>query len=517
MNIRIPEMKLDPAMLKRLAELRKSKPKKKTASKRKTTPRKAVARKVPVSTRSVRKAPVRKAPVSKAPAVIKPVIAKAPTRPTRRSEPPKASVRKRTPVRKPSPPKAPKTTIEPLVIDVVENAMGAPSVPAPTRKKIPEKKTVARKASRPKQKPKPKQKPTNNFKPAVQPIRKPVAPKKPTPTSARKINIEKIKDLVEMAKDPKLGQGRAGIAKAVEEAIKGTAKIPAESVGTVPDDYAGRTVHGNFADMAGKGTVPDDYNYVSKPTAPQIPATQQQTGGSFEAAYIDWMESEPTPPRRPKGMGAASKKYQKANRDYKKNLSEWRASKPSRASFVASAPVTTQPTEPTPPVTMPPQPRMINMDPLAGMRESFVPRNILGQTYNPADREAYEASVQQQREQMTPGGNIQSGGYPVAMNPLSAVPQVQFGGYGAQMPMTALAPYAGMGGVSSPEQRPPNFFPHYMPKPDPIIETVERPATPSPRPYTGPVMSSDIPGAIPGQTPGVDFDVFENPMGGYVR
>ena len=157
------------------------------------------------------------------------------------------------------------------------------------------------------------------------------------------------------------------------------------------------------------------------------------------------------------------------------------------------------------------------MDPLAGMRESFVPRNILGQTYNPADREAYEASVQQQREQMTPGGNIQSGGYPVAMNPLSAVPQVQFGGYGAQMPMTALAPYAGMGGVSSPEQRPPNFFPHYMPKPDPIIETVERPATPSPRPYTGPVMSSDIPGAIPGQTPGVDFDVFENPMGGYVR
>jgi len=517
MNIRIPEMKLDPAMLKRIAELRKSKPKKKTASKRKTTPRKAVAPKVPVRTRSVRKAPIRKAPVSKAPirkapvrkepvrkapALIKPVIAKAPTRPTRRSEPPKASVRKRTPVRKPSPPKAPKMTIEPLVIDVVENAMGAPSVPAPTRKKIPKKKTVARKASRPKQKPKPKQKPTNNFKPAVQPIRKPVAPKKPTPPSqfggSKRIDLSGFKPGSGVALDPKLSQGRAGIAKAVEEAIKGTAKIPAESVGTGVD--AGI--------VSSKSTAPQ---------APQLPATQQQTGGSFEAAYIDWMESEPTPPRRPKGMGAASKKYQKANRDYKKNLSEWQASKPSRASFVASAPVTTQPTEPTPPVTMPPQPRMINMDPLAGMRESFVPRNILGQTYNPADREAYEASVQQQREQMTAGGNIQSGGYPVAMNPLSAVPQVQFGGYGAQMPMTALAPYAGMGGVSSPEQRPPNFFPHYMPKPDPIIETVERPFTPSPRPYTGPVMSSDIPGAIPGQTPGVDFDVFENPMGGYVR
>jgi len=92
-------------------------------------------------------------------------------------------------------------------------------------------------------------------------------------------------------------------------------------------------------------------------------------------------------------------------------------------------------------------------------RDSFTPRNIMGPSYNPADREAYAAKVQAQRDAMKPGGNIKSQ-YPTAMNPMSAMPQTQFGGYGAQMPMQALNPYAGM---ATPNEKV-DFFPN-TPKP----------------------------------------------------
>jgi len=91
---------------------------------------------------------------------------------------------------------------------------------------------------------------------------------------------------------------------------------------------------------------------------------------------------------------------------------------------------------------------------------SATPRNILGPSYDPKNREAYAAKVQAQRDQMKAGGNIQSGGYPTAMNPMSAMPQTQFGGYGAQMPMQALNPYAGM---ATPNEKV-DFFPN-TPKP----------------------------------------------------
>ncbi len=250
----------------------------------------------------------------------------------------------------------------------------------------------------------------------------------------------------------------------------------------------------------GRGTVPDDYDYGSKPTAPQPPATQQQTGGSFESAYIDWMESKPTPPRRPKGMGAASKKYQKANRDYKENLKQWEASKPSRASFVPSS---TAPTAPTAPVVQPDYAppfreelpdrfagRYVPQGSILGTPDMSISSNIVGQSYDP--------------------------NFAASFRPPPQPPGSTFGGYGQQAPMAALAPYAGM---AQSQPMPTDFFPTYIPRPDPIIETVQRPEPnrPAPRPNQYPVMSSDIPGAIPGQTPGVDFDVFENPMGGYIR
>ena len=100
-------------------------------------------------------------------------------------------------------------------------------------------------------------------------------------------------------------------------------------------------------------------------------------------------------------------------------------------------------------------------------RETYIPSNILGPAFDPKDREAYAAKVQAQREQMQAGGNIQSGGYPTAINPFSAVPQTQFGGYGAQMPMQALNPYAGMARRNPAKT---DFFPDYIQRPQPVMQ-----------------------------------------------
>ena len=108
---------------------------------------------------------------------------------------------------------------------------------------------------------------------------------------------------------------------------------------------------------------------------------------------------------------------------------------------------------------------------LPEVRENYIPSNILGPVFDPKDREAYAAKVQAQRDQMAaamqPGGNIQSGMYPTAMNPLSAMPQTQFGGYGAQMPMQALNPYAGMARRNPAKT---DFFPDYIQRPQPIMQ-----------------------------------------------
>ena len=86
------------------------------------------------------------------------------------------------------------------------------------------------------------------------------------------------------------------------------------------------------------------------------------------------------------------------------------------------------------------------MDPLQGVRETYVPTNILGQSFDPEVRENYAQRM------MEAGSNIQQGGYPGFQMPTSAVPQVQFGGYGAPVPMAPLAPFAGLGGPPPPPQ-----------------------------------------------------------------
>lgn len=267
------------------------------------------------------------------------------------------------------------------------------------------------------------------------------------------------------------------------------------------------------------------------PLPPQMPDTQQQAGGaSFESDYIDWMESKPTKPRRPKGMGAASKSYQKANREYKENLKQWEASKPSRAMYI-TAPATTAPTESSPPPEFVPPPtetpdkfegRYVPPTSNLGTPDSLIPSNIVGQSFDPgfAARFLAGGTGETSQKQIPLMGDLSGAGNNPALMVMPQRPEPPagsvFGGYGQQAPMQALAPYAGM---AQSQPMPTDFFPTYIPRPDPIYETVPRPETnqPAPQPNAQPVMSSNIPGAIPGNTPGVDFNVFENPMGSYVR
>ncbi len=126
-------------------------------------------------------------------------------------------------------------------------------------------------------------------------------------------------------------------------------------------------------------------------------------------------------------------------------LEEWKKQQGSGAS--ESAPPTgDSKDEPGKEPTAPKPPTFINMDPLKGLRETFVPRNLLGQTYDPKVREDYEKDVDKARPnfyQRMPG---QTYANPVYQTPTIAVPQTQFGGYGQPMPMAPLAPYAGLGG-----------------------------------------------------------------------
>ena len=113
-----------------------------------------------------------------------------------------------------------------------------------------------------------------------------------------------------------------------------------------------------------------------------------------------------------------------------------------------TAPVVSAPTpEPTPEPapSAPPPPQFVNMDPMQGFRETYIPTNVLGQSYDPSVRDAYTQKM------MQAGSNIQQGGYPMFKTPTSAIPQTQFGGYGAPMPIAPLMPYAGLAAPQPPQ------------------------------------------------------------------
>ncbi len=118
---------------------------------------------------------------------------------------------------------------------------------------------------------------------------------------------------------------------------------------------------------------------------------------------------------------------------------------------VDTTPQPTPPPEPTPP----PPPQFIDMDPLRGMRDTIIPRNILGQSFDPSVRDDYEKQMQAARAaMMQPGGNIRATEYPTYQTPTLAVPQTQFGGYGQPMPVAPLLPYAGLATATPPQEIP---------------------------------------------------------------
>ena len=111
-----------------------------------------------------------------------------------------------------------------------------------------------------------------------------------------------------------------------------------------------------------------------------------------------------------------------------------------------------------PSTELPPQ-KQVQKEQPAAPKAPTPPINIMGPSFDPNERKEYEQKIRAQMSLM-PGQNIISQN-PVTMNPLSAVPQTQFGGYGAQMPMKALNPYAGMGAANKKV----DFFPDYVDAP----------------------------------------------------
>ena len=115
-----------------------------------------------------------------------------------------------------------------------------------------------------------------------------------------------------------------------------------------------------------------------------------------------------------------------------------------------------------------------------GTPDSLIPSNIVGQSYDPGFAARFLAGG-------TGETNVDAGnGMGMMVMPQRPEPPAGsvFGGYGQQAPMQALAPYAGMA-QSNPQ--PTDFFPSYVPRPDPIFEEVPAPGT---QPNAQPVMGS---------------------------
>ena len=126
---------------------------------------------------------------------------------------------------------------------------------------------------------------------------------------------------------------------------------------------------------------------------------------------------------------------------------------------VKTQPVETLPVEdPLPVETQPTPPPAPPVNPFEG----FVPRNIIGPSFDQKDVSAQRQMVADARARMTPGANIQGGGYLTYDNPMLGNKQTQFGGYGQPMPTAPLMNYAGL---SSP-------ITYSTPAPDPDKEII---------------------------------------------
>jgi len=232
--------------------------------------------------------------------------------------------------------------------------------------------------------------------------------------------------------------------------------------------------------MALNKQVQDATKQLQDQTSQRQAERQAQTGKTDEEilaeakAIVAGMGPKPTPTPAEPPMQVRTADFQDANN----NGIDDRDEPDSGGTFMpmpGEPPPRDAPPREAPPAA-PPPPRFVNMDPLQGVRETYVPTNILGPSYDPNVREDYVQKM------MQAGANIQQGGYPSFQMPTSAVPQVQFGGYGAPVPMAPLAPYAGLAAP-----------------PQPYSGAIVNPGTGQPEP----VGMAPIPGMVTNLPPGV--------------
>jgi hypothetical protein len=185
-------------------------------------------------------------------------------------------------------------------------------------------------------------------------------------------------------------------------------------------------------------TQPVETQPETTPTAPTEPTAPTPTG-SYESSYIDWLESKPEKPtvRRLGRMPGGGPAYKKAQKKYREDLAKWKASKPTRDSFTAPTP-TPSPVDSQPVEIQPVEPEPTPPPPTPPSFEGFVPRNIIGASFDPKDVSAQQKMVADARARQTPGG------YLTYDNPMLGNKQTQFGGYGQPMPTAPLMNYAGL-------------------------------------------------------------------------
>jgi len=136
--------------------------------------------------------------------------------------------------------------------------------------------------------------------------------------------------------------------------------------------------------------------------------------------------------------------------------------------FSSNQPVETLPVEdPLPVETQPTPPPAPPVNPFEG----FVPRNIIGPSFDPKDVSYQKQQVADARARQTPGANIQGGGYLTYDNPILGNKQTQFGGYGQPMPTAPLMNYAGLASPTtySTPAPDPDAQPGGPPPPPPVI------------------------------------------------
>lgn len=415
----------------------------KPVARRKPTPPKPVVRKKPVS-----KADIRGEKTNTLRRTIMPVPRKKPTQPK------PVARRKPTPVvrKKPSPPKP-----------VARKRPTAPKVPESIQKRIEDIIAARTVGSRP------DRIPTKRPKPAV--AKKKAAPK-PKKAAPKKTAAKK-----KAPSRPPLPPGVAKGGRYYDNPVTGEPMYqpPMPNVGpgrvqsmVMPDPInlvTGRPERGTISiPSRTTAAIPAAPTPAAPaPTPPVVRPTDGVQSGSFESRYVNWLASKPTKPRRPGGMGAASKKYQARRKKYESDFAKWQASKPVQPlqpSQSIPPVVTPAPTPAPPPPTMGPiltnepnpdlPPRFKDrfvrpMSPL-GTPDMLIASNIVGQSFDPS----------------------------AAMPPMPPQPPGSvFGGYGQQAPMQATAPFAGMAQANP---TPIDFFPGAVPN------------RPTPRPDAEPVM-----------------------------